>query len=393
MKSLELFAGAGGLGMGVTKAGFSQQIAVELDTQCCKNIKFNIDNGLEYVKDWNLLNIPIEQINFSEFRDTLDLLTSGPPCQPFSLGGRHNAFLDKRDMFPQTIRVVKETMPKAFMIENVKGLTRNRFSNYFEYIKLQLCYPEIMIREKELPHEHFKRLEQYHTRGAKNGLSYNIVSQVLNAADFGIPQKRERVFIIGFRSDLCCSWSFPNPTHSCAALIKDKLFGNYWNKNKVPSKDRNFYFLTKHWERYEWDSIDTQPWSTVREVVNRYPCPSSQIKIPNHEFRKGARIYKGHTGSIMDEPSKTLKAGAHGIPGGENMLVNDDGSVRYFTLRECARLQSFPDEYIFSCSWSHSVRQVGNAVPLELSYVLALSIKKSLKECNASKRYEHTYLA
>lgn len=381
MKSMELFAGAGGLGMGVTKAGFSQRIAVEFDSKCCDNIQVNIDNGLEYVKDWKLLNSPIEQINFSEFENTIDLLTGGPPCQPFSLGGRHNAFLDKRDMFPEAIRAIKETRPNAFMLENVKGLTRDRFSNYFEYIKLQLSYPEITIHEKEFPHEHFKRLEQYHIYGDRKGLSYKIVSRVVNAADFGIPQNRARVFIIGFRSDLHCSWSFPSPTHSCAALIKEKVFGDYWDRNKVPSKGKNFQLPSKRWEKYDWDSIDTLPWSTVREVVNRYPCPTSKTSIPNHEYRKGARVYKGHTGSLMDQPSKTIKAGIHGVPGGENMLVNDDGSVRYFTIRECATLQSFPDEFLFSGSWSESVKQVGNAVPLELAYVLALSIKNSLKKC------------
>lgn len=384
MKSMELFSGVGGLGMGVSKAGFSQSLAVELDPRCCENIKVNIENGLEYVKDWNLLNTPIQDVNFSGYEGTIDLLTGGPPCQPFSLGGKHNAFLDKRDMFPEAIRAIKEAAPKAFLLENVKGLTRDRFSNYFEYIKLQLSYPEISIGKKELPHKHFKRLEEYHTNGYRNGLSYNVISRVVNSADFGIPQKRERVFIVGFRNDLHCNWGFPSLTHSHASLMKDKMFGDYWERNKVSQKVKSSLLSTKRWESYNWDSIDTKPWSTVREIVNKYPCPISMSStVPNHEYRQGARSYKGHTGSPLDEPAKTLKAGTHGVPGGENMLVNDDGSVRYFTIRECAALQSFPDEFLFGSSWSETVRQVGNAVPVELARILATSIKASLNNTSS----------
>ncbi len=385
MKSIEIFSGIGGLGMGVAKAGFSQSLAVEFDLKCCENIQANISNNLEYLKGWNLLNAPIQEVDFTGYQGTIDLLTGGPPCQPFSLGGIHNAFLDKRDMFPEAIRAIRETMPKAFMLENVKGLTRDRFSNYFEYIKLQLSYPEILIDQKETYHEHFERLEEYYTNGCSCGLSYNVISRVLNSADFGIPQKRERVFIVGFRNDLHCSWSFPSSTHSYEALIKDKLFGDYWERNEVSRQISDSLLSVKRWEAYEWDSIDTKPWSTVREALKRYPCPVSKNSIvPNHEYRPGARVYKGHTGSPLDEAAKTLKAGTHGVPGGENMLVNDDGSVRYFTIRECAALQSFPDEFLFSSSWSESARQVGNAVPVELAYVLANSIKKSLSKVQFS---------
>lgn len=380
MRSLELFAGIGGLGMGVTKAGFTQSLAIELDPKCCDNLHNSIQNNVDYVRDWTLLNAPIQDVNFSAYEDTIDLLTGGPPCQPFSLGGKHNAFLDKRDMFPEAIRAVRQAMPKAFMLENVKGLTRERFSNYFEYIKLQLSYPDVCMHENELPDEHYKRLERHHTYGDKSGgLRYNVISRVVNAADFGIPQKRERVFIVGLRSDLRCRWSFPSETHSQAALIKAKISGQYWERNEVAKKHRDRQILSQRWEKFDWDSIKTKPWSTVREVVNRYPCPvQNPGVVQNHEYRQGARAYRGHTGSPLDEPSKTLKAGIHGVPGGENMLVNEDKSLRYFTIRECAALQSFPDSFLFNSSWSESVRQLGNAVPLELAYILATSLKASL---------------
>lgn len=371
--------------MGISKAGFRQELAIEIDKKCCDNLHKNILAKVNLVRDWRICNSAVQDTSLMNYEESIDLLSGGPPCQPFSLGGKHNAFLDKRDMFPVAIRAVREIKPKSFIFENVKGLTRERFTNYFEYIKLQLSYPEILIRNNELPHRHYARLEKYKTSGEEAGLNYNVITRVLNAADYGIPQKRERVFIVGFRNDLSCEWSFPIQTHSHKALLKYKLFGQYWEKNKVAKKNRQPINLDQRLAKFDWDSVETLPWTTVRETINKYPCPLTQkTTVDNHFYRAGARSYKGHTGSPLDEPSKTLKAGIHGVPGGENMLINDDKSLRYFTIRECAALQSFPDEFIFSSSWSESVRQVGNAVPVELAYVLAKSIKNSLLRNNTN---------
>ena len=113
------------------------------------------------------------------------------------------------------------------------------------------------------------------------------------------------------------------------------------------------------------------------------PDPVKTNDYYNHVFQGGAKIYPGHTGSAMDEPAKTIKAGAHGVPGGENMIVLDDGVPRYLTVREAARIQTFPDDYFFPCSWTESMRQIGNAVPVRLGAVVADSVRKTL--C-ASKR-------
>jgi DNA (cytosine-5)-methyltransferase 1 len=104
---------------------------------------------------------------------------------------------------------------------------------------------------------------------------------------------------------------------------------------------------------------------------------------PNHVLIPGARSYQGHTGSPLDEPSKTLKAGDHGVPGGENTIVMENGTVRYLTIREAARIQTFPDEYFFPGAWTESMRQLGNAVPVKLSEIVARSILDHLSRHHA----------
>ena len=116
-------------------------------------------------------------------------------------------------------------------------------------------------------------------------------------------------------------------------------------------------------------------WVTVRDALLGLGEPSGE---GNHVFQPGAKVYTGHTGSPLDLPAKALKAGDHGVPGGENMMVRDDRSVRYFTLREAARLQGLPDDYSFPRSWTESMRQLGNAVPCQLAEAVGKAIAKTL---------------
>ena len=128
---------------------------------------------------------------------------------------------------------------------------------------------------------------------------------------------------------------------------------------------------------------ETRSWRTVRQALADLPDPEFEPEAAsdylNHKFQPGARSYPGHTGSPCDEPAKTLKAGDHVVPGGENMLRRTDGSLRYFSIRECARLQTFPDDYLFHGTWTESMRQLGNAVPVTLVEVLAKSIHELLE--------------
>lgn len=382
MRSLELFAGAGGLGIGLHKAGFKPANVVEYNTYCCDTLRENQQRGVDVVKHWKITQGDIRQVDFRPYEGKVRLVSGGPPCQPFSLGGKHGAYNDARDMFPEAIRAVREVRPAAFVFENVKGLTRSSFRNYFEYIRLQLEHPGLKARRDEGWSDHLARLEQHHTSGSRAGLNYRVVTHVVNAADYGVPQRRERVFFVGFRQDLGISWHFPSPTHSRDALIWDQIHGDYWDRHEVPKRHRTVSLRSSSRIGRLDGPPQTQAWRTVRDAICDIPDPElkpgAERRFVDHRFQPGARSYTGHTGSPMDEPAKTLKAGVHGVPGGENMLLRPDGSVRYFTVRESARLQTFPDDFLFRGSWSEAMRQLGNAVPVALAQLVGTDVARHL---------------
>ncbi|MCY2968640.1 MAG: DNA (cytosine-5-)-methyltransferase [Planctomycetota bacterium] len=371
MRSLELFTGCGGLALGMSAAGFQHEAVVEFDHDCCETLRLNRGRKIEHVQDWPIVETDVRGFDFDSV--TADVVGGGVPCQPFSLGGKHLAERDARDMFPAFAKAVERLRPKAFVVENVKGLLRSTFADYFEYVLLRLSHPAIPLRGTW--REHRRDLERIHTSGRTTDLDYNVVFRLVNAADFGVPQRRERVFIVGFRSDIDARWSFPAPTHSRLALYQDQwVTGEYWDRYRVPKAKRPTPPNVK-----EVPGIEefTKPWRTVRDAIDGLPRlrPGQTSRLdPNHFLNPGARSYAGHTGSPLDEPAKTLKAGDHGVPGGENTLALPDGSVRYFSVREAARLQTFPDSYWFAGSWTERMRQVGNAVPVELARIMAASI-------------------
>jgi DNA (cytosine-5)-methyltransferase 1 len=395
MRAIELFAGAGGLAIGTSRAGFKHEAILEWNKDACDTIRENQLRGVGVVKDWPLFQGDVRDFDYGTIRRGIELVAGGPPCQPFSLGGKHQAHLDHRDMFPEAVRAVRELRPKAFMIENVKGLTRQAFASYFEYITLQLTYPEITRKAGENWGDHLSRLERHQTGRGSQSLSYRVVYRVLNAADYGVPQKRERVVIVGFREDLNKEWSFPAPTHTEDALFRSQwITGEYWEYHKIAKRKRPEMpakLDLKHLRlrASKGEPLFDQRWRTVRDAIGDLPDPedaSASKVIPNHRLNPGARVYPGHTGSLLDVPAKTLKAGGHGVPGGENMLVKPDGSVRYFTIRESARLQAFPDEYIFRGSWGEAMRQLGNAVPVTLGEVVANSIRENLQAASSRRK-------
>lgn len=383
MKAVELFAGAGGLGMGVSKAGFTPIQVVEWDRWCCDTINENRRAGVKEVAHWPEPKCgDVRAVDFRGLEGKVDIVTGGPPCQPFSLGGKHRAFDDHRDMWPQAVRVVRETRPNAFIFENVKGLKRAAFATYFTYIELQLHHPAVERKSGEDWRDHLGRLQQHHTSNKQIEPEYRVVAEVLNAANFGVPQRRERVVFVGFRSSLGVSWKFPKETHSLDALLWDvHRTGAYWDRHRVAFKDRNLDVRLEMRADALRERPDREAWRTVRDALRGLPNPESEGNaFKNHRLQSGARSYPGHTGSPLDLPAKTLKAGVHGVPGGENTMLMPDGSVRYFTVRESARLQTFPDSYELHGSWTEAMRQLGNAVPVDLAHVVARDVASCLRQ-------------
>ncbi|MGD0961960.1 MAG: DNA cytosine methyltransferase [Methylomonas sp.] len=393
MNSIELFAGAGGLGMGIGLAGFEHLAVIEWDKWACDTIRENMQRGYPLVSDWALTEGDVRLFDFSSLPEGLDLVAGGPPCQPFSMGGKHRSHNDERNMFPAAIDVIRKLKPRAFIIENVKGLTRPSFANYYQYILLQLEFPEVARREGEDWKSHFQRLQAEKTSGilhAGQSLAYNVVPTLVNAANYGVPQRRERIFVVGFRDDLGIKWSFPSETHSQDVLLHDQwISGEYWDRHEIPQTGRpampaNLEARVQKLRQQRIFSL--HPWRTVRDALQGLPDPeiTADSSFLNHRFQPGARVYPGHTGSPLDMPAKTLKAGDHGVPGGENMMVKDNGDVRYFTVRESARLQTFPDGFVFHGAWTETMRQLGNAVPVELAHIVAASVAEKLIESKSN---------
>jgi DNA (cytosine-5)-methyltransferase 1 len=381
LRSLELFVGAGGLALGTARAGFKHTALVELDAPCCATLRLNKQSMVAHVRDWEIIEADIVGLDFSQYRE-IDLLSGGPPCQPFSQGGKRSGRSDSREMFPHFIRAVRECRPKSFIIENVKGLLDRSFSNYFNYIVHQLRFPQVLRKKGEKWFEHEARLECLYTSGKFAGTQYKVIWQVLNAANLGVPQRRQRVFIVGVRADLGIAYSFPTPTHSLESLWLDQwVSGSYWERHRIPKSRRPEVPEALKGTLLELEQTESLAWQTLRDATSDLPNVGpgrTSHRILNHFYNPGARAYHGHDGSHPDRPAKTIKAGHHGVPGGENMVRLDDGGVRYLTVRECARLQGFPDDWAFDGSWCGCMRQIGNAVPVALAEAVAKPLADAL---------------
>jgi len=345
MRSIELFTGAGGLALGIHLAGFEHQLLVEADDDACETLLYNSKNEtVSGISGWPIVHDGVESVDLSSYQK-IDLLAAGIPCQPFSNGGKRCGIEDDRNMFPVFARALATLKPQAFLLENVNGLINGKLASHMEYIILQLQHPWSLARNGQTWKDHLGELRFITTKDIRKETNYKVSFHVLNAADYGVPQIRKRVFIIGFRRDLETNWNFPKATHSREAPLT--------NNKKA--------------------------WLTVRDAIKDLPKSGTKAAAGiQHAIIPGARSYKGHTGSVLDWPAKSLKAGNHGVGGGENMLCYQNSRVRYFTVRECARLQTFPDSWVFKGPWSSVTRQIGNAVPVKMATVVAKSIREVL---------------
>jgi DNA (cytosine-5)-methyltransferase 1 len=373
MIDVELFAGAGGMAAGLRVAGFGPAHLYEVDKYACDTLRLN-SKADSRDAHWTVHERDLQAaVNWKEVNDTVRLLAAGAPCQPFSLGGRHKAYDDGRNLFPKVLHAIRGLRPAVVVLENVRGLVRESFFPYWEYILAQLECPSVAPRRDELWQDHHRRVKK-HRCGVRVEPEYHVEWRVVDAADYGVPQNRFRVVIVATRKDLP-RFSFPPPTHSRDALVTSQLSGQYWEEHDIKQRKPLCEAVSP--------SLDLEerllPWVTVRDGLKGLPA-AAHWSIP------GARSYAGHGGSQLDWPSKTIKAGVHGVPGGENTVLDHNGKIRYYTLRETARIQSFPDSHVFSGRRLHVTKQIGNAVPVALATAIAHPLRKLVADAFGEER-------
>ena len=383
---IELFAGAGGLALGFQAAGFIPTYLFEIDKHSCATMRANhVSRG--GILHGEVVEGDVREVDWSEYQDPVRLLAAGAPCQPFSLAGKHRANRDGRNLFPEVLRAVRALHPAAVVLENVQGLTRPSFRPYFEYIVRQLECPSIAPMKDELWEDHNTRIRERQRR-RKYRAEYNVTWSLLNAADYGVLQNRRRVFFVATRSDMLPAFQFPLATHSRTALLAEQRSGRYWKRHRIGPREVKMSTNGKT-NGAAANGTHLQSWRTVRDGLQglHVPKKSEKDSSDNHWLAPGARLYPGHGGSDLDWPSKTIKAGVHGVPGGENSFHLDDGTFRYFTLREAARIQGFPDNYIFTGARIHVTRQIGNAVPCPLATAVGTALNQLFSKADITSNH------
>ncbi|MFC7477944.1 DNA cytosine methyltransferase [Dankookia sp. GCM10030260] len=379
MRGAELFAGCGGLAMGLSRIGVEHAAMVEWDADAVATVEHNKKRQIGHVAKWPIEKKDIRTVDWKPFCGTLDLISGGPPCQPFGIGGKKLGHEDERDMWPEAVRAIREACPDVFVFENVRNLASPTFRPYLDWVIACLRRPDAERRQDESHAEHLARLT-----AMRRPRAYDVIWQVVNAADYGAPQIRHRVIIQGLSRAFGVPPEPLTPTHSRDRLLWDQFVtGEYWKRHGItapttPDDSRDEARIAALKKLKEPPAL--KAWVTLRDAIQGLGEPNGK---GNHTHQPGARTYPGHTGSPLDLPSKALKAGDHGVPGGENMIRFADDTVRYLTLREAARLVGLPDDFEFTRSWTESMRQLGNAVPAKLAEEIGRHVKAQLNDARA----------
>ena len=330
-KVLELFAGAGGLAVGMEKAGLKCVALNEIDKHACETLRKNRPK-------WNVLEGDIKDFNFSEYHNQVDVVTGGFPCQAFSYAGKRLGFEDARGtLFYEFARVVKEVNPPICIGENVKGL---------------------------LSHDNGKTLQGMIS--ILDEIGYNVVPvEVLKAINYKVPQKRERLILVGIRKDIKIKYEYPKPYKKIYNLSDALKKGELFTSN-VPVSAGAKYPESK------------------KQVLDLVPPKGYWRDLPldiQKDFM-GASFYLGggKTGMARrigwDEPCLTLTCS----PAQKQTERCHPDETRPFTVREYARIQTFPDDWQFSGPMAQQYKQIGNAVPVNLGREVGYSIIKFLND-------------
>lgn len=329
--SIELFAGAGGLALGLEEAGLDNILLSEINKDACDTLRTNRP-------DWNVVEGDVSKIDFKPFKGKVDVLTGGFPCQAFSFAGKRLGFEDARGtLFFEFARAVKETQPLICVGENVRGL---------------------------LQHENGKTIEGMVS--VLNELGYEVIPpKVLKAIFYNVPQKRERVFIVGLRKDAGLKFDWPQENNEIYTL-KDALKKGRLYSQDVPQSQGQSYPKAK------------------REIMHLIPPGGYWRDLPldlQKSYMKGSfHLTGGKTGMARriswDEPCLTLTCS----PAQKQTERCHPEETRPFTVREYARIQTFPDDWQFSGAITSQYAQIGNAVPVNLATAMGQAIVRCLNE-------------
>ena len=319
--AIELFAGAGGLALGLEQAGIKTVEYVEFDKACCETLKTNRP-------EWNVICDDIHNVDFTQYHEKIDIVTGGFPCQAFSYAGKKLGFEDTRGtLFHEFARCVQEVRPKMFLAENVRGLAS---------------------------HDHGRTLSTI--INVLESLGYHTQQKVLNACYYGVGQKRERLVIIGIRDDLDIQFEYPVPDEKWTTL-RDAL------KDCPPSVGETYS-------------------EKKRKVLDLVPPGGCWVDLPEEVAKAymGKSYYSGGGRRGMarriswDEPSLTLTCS----PSQKQTERCHPDETRPFTVREYARIQAFPDDWIFSGGIGDQYKQIGNAVPVEMARRVSEKLKEAI---------------
>lgn len=332
-KLVELFAGAGGLAIGMEKAGFETVLLNELDKHACQTLRNNRPQ-------WNVIQGDISQIDFKPYYGQIDIVTGGFPCQAFSYAGHKRGFEDARGtLFFEFARAIKEIQPKVFLAENVRGL---------------------------LNHDNGRTLETI--KGIIDELGYFLVEpRVLKAIFYQVPQKRERLFLVAIRKDLAKKviFKWPSP-YQRIMTMKDALKKGALYNCDVPKSQGMKYPKRKI------------------EILSQVPEGGYWRDLPDELQReymmKSYFLGGGKTGIARrlawNEPSLTLTCS----PAQKQTERCHPEETRPLTVREYARIQTFPDDWLFSGPMGAQYKQIGNAVPINLAYAVGRSLIRLLND-------------
>lgn len=305
--AIEICAGAGGQALGLEKAGFRHTALIEYEKDYCECLKKNRP-------EWNVICQDVKDFDGSKYKRSIDLLAGGVPCPPFSVAGKQLGAEDDRDLFPQMLRLVKEISPKIVMIENVRGLLSSLFDNYRTRI-----------------------LDELRMSG------YNVHIQLLNASDYGVPQLRPRVIIIGVRNDIKDTFEYPQKNISNTQTVGECLYD---------------LMATNGWEKAdEWKKRAKRIAPTLVGGSKKHGGPDLG---PTRAKKSWAELGIDGHGIANDAP------------------VRDFDGMPRLTAKMLARLQGFPDEWDFGKRKTVACRMIGNAFPPPVAMRIGLQIKKLL---------------